>query len=117
MHTFVRGTKFDFDDAELRPESREVLSRISGILLTADDFAITVSGHTDARGTEEYDQRLSERRAQAVADYLVDAGLSADLFTVRGLGKSQLRDPGNNQEAHTRNRRVELGLVNSRMIR
>jgi len=109
--------KFDFDDAELRPASREVLSRISGILLTADDFAITVSGHTDTRGTEAYNQRLSERRAQAVADYMVDAGLNADRFTVQGLGKSQLRDTGNNEEAHTRNRRVELGLVNSRIIR
>ena len=109
--------KFDFDAAELRPASRELLSRIGGILLTADDFAITVSGHTDARGTEEYNQGLSERRARAVADYLVDAGLAADRFTVQGLGKSQLRDPGNNEEAHSRNRRVELGLVNSRVIR
>ena len=86
--------KFDFDAAELRPASRELLSRIGGILLTADDFAITVSGHTDARGTEAYNQGLSERRARAVADYLVDAGLAADRFTVQGLGKSQLRDPG-----------------------
>jgi outer membrane protein OmpA-like peptidoglycan-associated protein len=108
--------KFGFDTAELRPASREVLSRIGGILLAADDFAITVRGHTDARGTEEYNQDLSERRARAVADYLVDAGLSAALFTVQGLGKSQLRDQGNSEEAHSRNRRVELGLINSRMI-
>ena len=108
--------KFGFDTAELRPASREVLSRIGGILLAADDFAITVRGHTDARGTEEYNQDLSERRARAVADYLVDAGLSADLFTVQGLGKSQLRDQGHSEAAHSRNRRVELGLINSRMI-
>ena len=108
--------KFDFDRAELRPESREVLSRIAGILFAADDFLITVSGHTDARGTEAYNQELSERRAQAVANYLIGAGLSADLFTVEGRGKSQLLEPGNTEQAHSKNRRVELGMVNARMI-
>ena len=109
--------KFDFDEAELQPKSREVLSQIAGILFTADEFAITISGHTDARGTEEYNQELSERRAQAVADYLIGAGLTADLFTVQGLGKSQLLDSGTSAEAHTKNRRVELGMVNARIIR
>ena len=108
--------KFDFDEAELQPKSREVLSQIAGILFTADDFAITISGHTDARGTEEYNQELSERRAQAVADYLIGAGLTADLFTVQGLGKSQLLDSGTSAEAHTKNRRVELGMVNARIL-
>ena len=108
--------KFDFDRAEIRPESREVLSRIAGILFTADDFVITVSGHTDARGTTGYNEELSLRRAQAVTDYLIDTGLSADLFTVQGLGKSQLLDPGNTDEAHANNRRVELGLVSARIV-
>ena len=78
---------------------------------------ISDAPHTDARGTEAYNRDLSERRARAVADYLVEAGLSADLFTIQGLGKSQLRDPGNSADAHSRNRRVELGLINSRMLR
>jgi outer membrane protein OmpA-like peptidoglycan-associated protein len=108
--------KFDFDRAELRPESREVLSRIAGILFTADDFVITVSGHTDARGTAEYNQALSLQRAQAVTDYLIATGLQADLFTVQGLGESQLLDPGNTDEAHATNRRVELGLVSARIV-
>ena len=108
--------KFDFDKAELRPESREVLSRIAGILFTADDFAVTVSGHTDARGSDSYNRNLSERRAQAVADYLITAGLSPVLFTVQGLGKSQLLDTGSTEEAHSRNRRVELGIVNARIV-
>ncbi len=108
--------KFDFDRAELRPDSRELLSRIAGILYTAGDFAVTVKGHTDARGSDSYNRDLSERRAQAVADYLIAAGLSPDLFTVEGLGKSQLLDPGSTTEAHSRNRRVELGIVNARMV-
>ena len=108
--------KFDFDEAELAPESREVLSRIAGILSTSDDFSITISGHTDARGGETYNRELSERRAQAVADYLIGTGLSPDIFTVQGLGKSQLLDPGNTVEAHAKNRRVELGMVNARIV-
>jgi outer membrane protein OmpA-like peptidoglycan-associated protein len=108
--------KFDFDLAELRPESREVLSQIAGILFTADNFVITVSGHTDARGTAEYNQELSLQRAQTVTDYLIATGLSADLFTVQGLGESQLLDPGNTDEAHATNRRVELGLVSARIV-
>jgi outer membrane protein OmpA-like peptidoglycan-associated protein len=108
--------KFDFDRAEIRPESREVLSRIAGILYTADDFVITVSGHTDTRGTAEYNHELSQRRAQAVANYLIATGLSADLFTVQGLGESQPLDPGNTEEAHANNRRVELGLVSARIV-
>jgi len=108
--------KFDFDRAELRQESREILSRIAGILFTADDFALTVSGHTDARGTTEYNEDLSMRRAQAVASYLIGTGLSPDLFTVQGLGMSQLLDQGNTNGAHANNRRVELGLVSARIV-
>ena len=108
--------KFDFDKTELRPESRELLSRIAGILFTANDFSITVSGHTDARGTERYNQELSEQRARAVADYLIEAGLPPDMFTVQGFGKAQLLDPGDTAEAHARNRRVEIGMVNARIV-
>lgn len=108
--------KFDTDKAALRAESREILSRIAGILFTAGDFAITISGHTDARGAGEYNQQLSERRAQAVADYLIAAGVSSKRFTVQGLGESQPLDPGGDDEAHAKNRRVELGIVNARII-
>jgi outer membrane protein OmpA-like peptidoglycan-associated protein len=67
--------KFDFDKAELHPSDRELLSRVAGILLTSPDYSVSVNGHTDDVGTEEYNQQLSERRAQAVRDYLVKAGL------------------------------------------
>ena len=108
--------KFDFDRADLRPASRETLSRIAGILFTAEDFAITITGHTDARGDAEYNRRLSERRARAVAGYLIEAGLSSARFTVEGLGKAYPLDTADTDEAHARNRRVELGIVNARII-
>jgi outer membrane protein OmpA-like peptidoglycan-associated protein len=108
--------KFDFDEAELHQEDRELLSRIAGILLSSQDYTISVNGHTDDVGTAAYNQKLSERRAQAVRDYLVEAGLPAEIFSVTGHGKALPLVPGRSEEARAKNRRVELGIVNTRII-
>jgi outer membrane protein OmpA-like peptidoglycan-associated protein len=108
--------KFEFDKAELRPEDRELLSRIAGILMTAKDYTISVSGHTDDVGSDEYNLKLSERRAQAVRDYLVKAGLSPGILSVTGLGKSRPLVPGTSEKARARNRRVELGIAQMRVL-
>jgi outer membrane protein OmpA-like peptidoglycan-associated protein len=108
--------KFDFDKAELRPQDRELLSRIAGILLTSQDYTVSVNGHTDDVGTEEYNQKLSERRAQAVRDYLVEAGVPEEILSVTGHGKSRPLVPGTSPEARAKNRRVELGIVNTRIV-
>ena len=107
--------KFEFDEAELRPEDRELLSRVAGILLTSKDYSLSVNGHTDDVGSDAYNQKLSERRAQAVRDYLVGAGLSAEIFTVKGHGKARPIVPGKTDEARAKNRRVELGVVNTKI--
>lgn len=108
--------KFAFDRAELRPQDKELLSRIAGILLTSPDYTISVNGYTDDIGTDEYNQKLSERRAQAVRDYLVQAGLSPQIMTVVGHGKSNPLVPGTSEKARAKNRRVELGIVNTRIL-
>jgi outer membrane protein OmpA-like peptidoglycan-associated protein len=108
--------KFEFDKAELRPEDRELLSRIAGILLTSRDYSISVNGHTDDVGTEEYNLKLSERRAEAVRDYLVKAGLPPDILSVTGHGKSRPLVPGSSEQARARNRRVELGIAHMRIL-
>lgn len=105
--------KFDFDKAAIRPENRELLSRIAGILLTSKDYSINIYGHTDDVGTEEYNQRLSERRAQAVRDYLVEAGIDPGIITTEGFGKSRPLVPGKTPEARAKNRRVEIGIINA----
>ena len=107
--------KFEFNKADLRPQDREVLSRIAGIILTSHDYTIHVVGHTDDVGTAAYNQGLSERRAQAVRDYLVNAGLPAGILTVEGLGKSLPLVKGTSEAARAKNRRVELGLVNTQI--
>jgi outer membrane protein OmpA-like peptidoglycan-associated protein len=108
--------KFDFDKADLHPADKELLSRIAGILMTSPDYTVSVNGHTDDVGTDEYNQKLSERRAQAVRDYLVKAGLPAGLFTVTGHGKKRPLAPGNSETARAKNRRVELGIVNTKIL-
>jgi outer membrane protein OmpA-like peptidoglycan-associated protein len=107
--------KFEFDKAELRAEDRELLSRILGILMTSHDYTVSVNGHTDDVGTDAYNQKLSERRAQAVRDFLVTSGLSPDILTVQGHGKSMPLVPGTSDAARAKNRRVELGIVNTQI--
>jgi outer membrane protein OmpA-like peptidoglycan-associated protein len=108
--------KFDFDKAELHPSDKELLSRIAGILMASPDYTVSVNGHTDDVGTDEYNQKLSERRAQAVRDYLVKAGLPPGIFTVTGHGKKQPLVPGTSEKARAKNRRVELGIVNTKIL-
>ena len=104
---------FDFDKANLRPEDRELLSRIVGVLLTSKGYRTDVYGHTDDIGTEEYNQKLSERRARTVRDYLVKAGIDPRIITAKGLGKSSPRVPGTDSKARATNRRVELAIIDS----
>ena len=107
--------KFEFDKAELRPEDKELLSRIAGILMTSHDYTVSVNGHTDDVGSDAYNQKLSKRRAQAVHDYLVKAGMPAEILSVEGHGKSLPLVRGTSDAARAKNRRVELGLVNTQI--
>lgn len=103
--------EFDFDEAELRQENKELLSRIAGVLLTAEHFGIQVYGHTDDVGTVEYNQELSERRAEAVRQYLIEAGVDADRIQSKGFGKSAPLVEGTDPHSRQRNRRVEIAVV------
>jgi outer membrane protein OmpA-like peptidoglycan-associated protein len=103
--------EFEFDRATLQPRDRELLSRIAGILLTSSGFSVAVYGHTDDVGSTEYNQALSERRARAVRDYLVEAGVSEGIISTQGLGKSSPRVDATSAEGRARNRRVEIAII------
>jgi len=107
--------EFEFDRTELRPDERELLARIAGVLLaTADQgYAIQVFGHTDDVGTEEYNNGLSERRAGAVRDYLVEAGVDPRIVTMQGMGKSMPLVADTTDAARGRNRRVEIAIIDT----
>jgi outer membrane protein OmpA-like peptidoglycan-associated protein len=99
---------FDFNKYTLKPEARERLARISGIVLAYPDLKLQVEGYTDSIGSDEYNQTLSEKRAEAVRDYLVSSGVSMNNVAAQGLGKT---DPvADNATAAGRklNRRVEM---------
>jgi outer membrane protein OmpA-like peptidoglycan-associated protein len=101
---------FETGKYELKPEARERLARVSGILLAYSSLKIAIEGHTDAVGTDDYNQRLSEQRAESVRDYLVSQGVTAQAVTARGLGKTQPIASNDTADGRQRNRRVELVL-------
>lgn len=107
--------QFPFDKADLDAGDKELLSRIAGILLTSDGYRIQIFGHTDDIGNEQYNQDLSEKRAEAVQNYLVEAGIEREIITTRGFGKSRPLVEGTTSEARAKNRRVEIGIIDARV--
>jgi outer membrane protein OmpA-like peptidoglycan-associated protein len=105
--------RFDFDSAELSQKNRELLSRIAGILLISKGYGLSVFGYTDDIGTEQYNQQLSERRAKAVEDYLVHAGIDESIIRVKGYGTMSPHVTGTTASARGQNRRVEIALTDS----
>jgi len=99
---------FDTGRFTLRPAAREKLAKISGILLAYPGLKLQVEGHTDSVGSEEFNQRLSEQRAGAVRDYLVEQAVSSDSITVRGFGKTRPVASNDTPEGRQQNRRVEI---------
>ena len=106
---------FDFGSYTLKPGAREKLAKISGILLAHPGLTLQIEGHTDSVGTDEFNQQLSERRADSVRDFLAEQGVSASTITARGFGKTQPVASNETPEGRQRNRRVEL-VVNGDLI-
>lgn len=111
-----KSIRFDFDKANIKPEYRDVLNRIAGILMTLKGYTVAVYGYTDDVGTQTYNLQLSQRRAEAVRDFLVQAGISPKIMSAKGFGKSDPRVPGDSHQARAANRRVEIGIVDSTLI-
>lgn len=103
--------EFDFNKADLRPQNRETLARIAGVLLTFNDFGVQIFGHTDDVGSQAYNQQLSKFRAEAVKAYLTEAGVPEESMATLGMGKSAPLVEGTDPAARQRNRRVELAIV------
>jgi outer membrane protein OmpA-like peptidoglycan-associated protein len=95
---------------ELLPGARERLAKVSGIVLAYPSLHLAVEGHTDSIGSDEYNQNLSEQRAEAVRDYFVQQGIAAASIEARGFGKSEPIASNDTPEGRQQNRRVELVL-------
>ena len=92
----------------LKPEAREKLSKVAGILLAYPGLKVEVDGHTDNVGSEEYNQNLSDQRAESVRAYLVAQGVLMGSVTAKGFGKTQPVGTNDTAEGRQINRRVEL---------
>jgi outer membrane protein OmpA-like peptidoglycan-associated protein len=111
-----KSIRFGFNKSDIEPQYRDILNRIAGILMTLKGYSIYVYGYTDDVGSKEYNLKLSSRRAQAVRDSLINAGIKSGVITTKGYGKSDPRVKGDTPQARAANRRVEIGIVDSRLL-
>jgi OOP family OmpA-OmpF porin len=107
----LRGVNFDFDKATIKPEGKPVLDAAIQALKEQADVRISVDGHTDSVGTDAYNERLSERRAQAVVDYLAAGGIARDRMSARGFGESKPVASNDTADGRAQNRRVEFSIL------
>ncbi|MFC1237190.1 OmpA family protein [Vibrio sp. F74] len=99
---------FDNDSFELAPNSEQYFNWLVGVLNKYPQAEAEIIGHTDSRGSEKYNQSLSQQRAQSVADYLYTQGIEESRITVRGEGESKPKTSNDTKEGRMENRRVEV---------
>ncbi len=104
----VSDVLFDTGQHTLKPGAREKLATVAGILLAYPDLSLEVDGHTDSVGNDDYNQALSERRAEAVRGYLVQQGIATPAIAAHGYGESQPVASNDVAAGRQQNRRVEL---------
>lgn len=112
--SFAADAFFDFDKAVLKPEGKakldDLADKVKGITLEV----IVAVGHTDSVGSDAYNQKLSEKRAQAVKDYLTGKGIEASRVYVEGKGEKQPVADNKSSDGRAKNRRVEIEVVGTR---
>jgi outer membrane protein OmpA-like peptidoglycan-associated protein len=108
--TFDSGILFDFDKSTLRSASQEQIRNFAGALTKYEDTDIFIAGHTDAIGSEDYNMTLSRQRAESVANYLENLGVSRTRFTLTGFGETQPIASNDTSEGQQLNRRVEVAI-------
>ena len=111
----LRGVNFDYDKSNIKSQFVPILDEAAQTLKDNPDINVSVEGHTDSIGSDEYNQRLSERRAQAVKQYLVSKGIASSRLSTAGKGEqepisSNTRDGRDNPEGRAMNRRAELKI-------
>jgi len=102
---------YDFDKSTLRNESMSELDRLSSLLKENASMRIELSSHTDSKGTDEYNVKLSQMRAQSVVDYLKSKGINADRLVAKGYGESKPVATNETDEGRQLNRRTEFSIL------
>ena len=104
----LRGVHFDFNKYNIRPGDAAVLDDAASVLQQHPNTIVHVNGYCDGIGGEDYNLRLSQKRAEAVANYLEQKGISATSLIIQGFGKTDFVAPNDTDEGRAQNRRVEL---------
>lgn len=108
--TFDSGLLFDVDDHQLKSETKENLSQLSSTLQKYDDTNILIEGHTDNTGADAYNQRLAERRAASVTNYLSANGVEKERINTTAYGELQPIADNSSASGRQQNRRVEVAI-------
>ncbi len=108
--TFESGILFGFDKSDLTPEAQQNIRELAETLRKYPDTNVLIEGHTDDKGSDDYNQSLSERRAEAVARYTIAQGVSASRITTKGYGEAQPLASNDTDANRAQNRRVEVAI-------
>jgi outer membrane protein OmpA-like peptidoglycan-associated protein len=115
--TFDSGLLFAFDSYNLNETSRANLDKLSEILKKYDDTNILIEGHTDNVGSDDYNKKLSDNRADEVADYLKNDGVMSSRITSTGYGESQPVMDNATEEGRANNRRVDIAIFANKKLK
>lgn len=108
--TMAEAVLFDVNSASLKPGAKDNLLQMADVMVRYPDDDILVKGHTDTTGSEEYNQKLSERRAKAVKNFLILKGVSARQVSAIGFGETMPIASNDTAEGRQKNRRVEIEI-------
>jgi outer membrane protein OmpA-like peptidoglycan-associated protein len=107
----LRNVFFEFDRADIKPESEVELLEVVRLLQAHPKWKVEVQGHTDSVGTAMYNQQLSQRRAEAVRQFLIERGIKPERIRARGYGSSRPIAPNTTEEGRALNRRTEILFI------
>lgn len=111
LKIMINSIQFEFDKADLLPQSFQILDRLIKIIERFPAYKVRIAGHTDSIGSDEYNQKLSERRALSVYRYLVAHDVDKERLSTEGYGESEPVDTNETESGRARNRRVEFYLT------
>lgn len=114
--TMNSEVSFAYNSAKLTPAFHNTLSKVADILTRYPRTTVQITGHTDSRGSAQYNQQLSEQRAQAVKWYLMDRGMASNRISIDGRGESQPRASNDTEAGMQLNRRVEMLIIPNKNI-
>lgn len=122
----IPGIEYDFDKATLRPESMKILDDLAAFLVLNDNLSVEIASHTDARGSDAYNLRLSQARAKSCVDYLISKGIAADRLVATGYGETKpliseadinkMPTEEEKEAAHQKNRRTSFRPIKEGVI-